>query len=107
MKDAIPKIRADLSDVVVPKVKAIFKEIRENKKHHNFFDENKFKENIFNDVFDLIEDEIKKLEDVLKQSIVKVNRQTLENQLKQLISDASIEESKATLKAKETIVKDK
>jgi hypothetical protein len=79
LMEAKPKIRADLTDVVVPKVKAIFKEIRENKKHHDFFDENKFKEKIFNDVFDFIEEEIKKLEDVLKDSIVKVQRQALEN----------------------------
>jgi hypothetical protein len=79
MKDGMPKIKADLRVVVVPKVKAIFKEIRENKKHHDFYDENKFKEKIFNDVFDFIEESIKKLEDVLKDSIVKVYRQTLEN----------------------------
>lgn len=52
---AIPKIRSHLNDSMIPKVKAIFEDIRQNKKHKDNFDENKFKEQIFDDVFETIE----------------------------------------------------
>ena len=74
MAAATPRIRALFKDVVIPEIKKTFNEIRQNKKHHEFFDENKFKEKIFDEIFELIEKGIKKLEDSLKETIVKVQR---------------------------------
>lgn len=71
-----------MNDEVVPKVKEIFNDFREDKKKNNCFDENEFKQKIFNKIFDVIEAQIKKLEDFIQESIVKVYCQTLEHELK-------------------------
>jgi hypothetical protein len=55
MVSAIPRIRAYLKEVVIPNVKAIFANIRQNKKHKDYFDENKFKGKIIDEVFEVIE----------------------------------------------------
>ena len=44
--------------------------IRENKKDNKFLDENYLKQKIFDEIFELIEVEMKQLEDRLKETIV-------------------------------------
>jgi uncharacterized protein (DUF362 family) len=55
MTSAIPRIRAHLKEVVIPNVRATFANIRQNKKYKDHFDENRFKEKIVDEVFELIE----------------------------------------------------
>jgi hypothetical protein len=59
-----------LSDALIPKIKKIFNVIRENKKDNKFLDENYLKQKIFDEIFELIEVEMKQLEDRLKETIV-------------------------------------